>query len=302
MSKRTFAKALRQARLKAGLSQAELGARVGLTGSYISQLEAGHRRPLIGRRIDALCKALGIACAPLQEAAELERSSPNVRKKIEAVHRDRGRLQRVRDRLLLSSAWIASRQGGVQALDRIPDLPDEQRRLAQRLFGKFRGVDGFASVEREAERILAGIKPGQRDALLRLTARLLEQADPAPPLTNEAAHERPERATLVPTARVVACHPAPPCADEAFYWRMPDDSAHPRIEADDLLLLSPAQAPRDGTLVVVLHQSRGHVRRLVRQGSRLRLESLRPDVPPLRLPDDPSVKMWEVVQLVRAFA
>lgn len=303
MSKRSFAKALRQARLKAGLSQSELGAKVGLTGSYISQLEAGHRRPLIGRRIEALCQALEIPSGPLQEAAEMERSSPTVRKKIEGVHRDRAKLQRTRDRLLLLSALVADRQaGGAEALERLPDLKEEQRRLAVRLFSQLRGVDGVASAERESERVFDGIKSGQRDTLLRLVSQILEQAigapavDIAPPDTKQV----PERATLAAKARVVARHPMPEhaCGDDAFFWRVPDDEGHPRIEADDRLLLEPVPEVPDGELVVVQHSGRGHVRRLFRQGDRYRLESLRPDVPPLRLPID-GTDVFVVRQIVR---
>ena len=303
MSKRSFAKALRQARLKAGLSQSELGAKVGLTGSYISQLEAGHRRPLIGRRIEALCQALGIPSGPLQEAAEMERSSPTVRKKIEGVHRDRAKLQRTRDRLLLLSAMVADRQaGGAEALERLPQLKEGQRRLAVRLFANLRGVDGVASAEREIDRVFDGITSGQRDTLLRLVSEILEQTLDAPvgAVAPVDTKQVPERATLAAKARVVARYPMPvdACGDDAFFWRAPDDEGHPRIEADDRLLLEPSEDVADGELVVVQHGGRGHVRRLFRQGDRYRLESMRPDVPPLRLPID-GTTVWAVHQIVR---
>ena len=57
----------------------------------------------------------------------------------------------------------------------------------------------------------------------------------------------------------------------------------------------PLHSPRIEKLEIT---GRGHVRRLFRQGDRYRLESLRPDVPPLRLPID-GTTVFAVRQIVR---
>jgi transcriptional regulator with XRE-family HTH domain len=55
----TFGARLKQARERAGLSQAELARRSGLSVRNVQNWEQGHREPLAGRLL-ALARALGV--------------------------------------------------------------------------------------------------------------------------------------------------------------------------------------------------------------------------------------------------
>ncbi|MGE0192572.1 MAG: helix-turn-helix domain-containing protein [Planctomycetota bacterium] len=289
MARKIFAKALRQARLKAGLSQAELAAKVGLTGSYISQLESGQRRPLIPRRVEALCKAVGIPSGPLQEAAAMERSSPTIRKKLEGLDRERAKVRRVRDRLLVAALHEAALHGvGHDDLEASGDLEPEVRRHLLVAAHRAKGLGDVRRAEEEAPRILEGTVGKQRDAMLRALPRVLEtlrarrRAGPADAAAGPLlAIRRGLDARSGEIGRRVV-DPGDGVGPDAWFVVADDDDAHPRVEAGDLLLVDPALDPETGDLVVLLHEGRVRVRRYMPQGSAVRLEALRPDVPPIR--------------------
>lgn len=290
MARKNFAKALRQARLRAGLSQAELAVRVGLTGSYISQLESGQRRPLIPRRVETLCKALGIASGPLQEAAALERSSPTIRQKLEGVDRDRAKLRRARDRLLLGALHAAARRGvGHDEVEAGGTVDPEVRRTLLLLVHRVKGLEDVRRAEDEAARIFEGTTGKQRDAILRVLPRILdvaygqgETAAAAPDVSTLAIRRGLDPRSGEVGRRVVDPHDG--FGATAWFVRIEGDDAHPRIEAGDLILIDPELEPQAGDLVALVHEGRVRVRRFMPQGDAVRLEAFRPDVPPLRPP------------------
>ena len=115
-------------------SQAALARRAGLTGSYISVLESSRRRPPTPRVIRALCKAMGIDDKPLQEAAALERSPPTVRKRLERMRRERGRVEKSRDRLLTTTLFhLAKGPRVVDPMSEFLDLPPGQQAVLARV-------------------------------------------------------------------------------------------------------------------------------------------------------------------------
>ena len=67
-----FGKVLRDARLKAGLSQEELAHRANLHASAISFLERGLRKPTL-YSVFAIAKVLGVPASELVEAGEKRR-------------------------------------------------------------------------------------------------------------------------------------------------------------------------------------------------------------------------------------
>lgn len=69
----TFGEQLRAARKAIGLSQAELGARVGVSNTYISALESSQKLAPAFELVGALAHALGISEGALWEAAKEER-------------------------------------------------------------------------------------------------------------------------------------------------------------------------------------------------------------------------------------
>jgi transcriptional regulator with XRE-family HTH domain len=72
---RAFGRALRKLRLRAGLTQEELSARVGIGVAYLSRLENGHR----GARwhtVMRLLRALDTTLADLGDAIDQQTPSP----------------------------------------------------------------------------------------------------------------------------------------------------------------------------------------------------------------------------------
>ena len=63
---RALVEALRQAREAAGLTQADVAARLGAYASFVSKVESGERRLDVVELAD-LCKAIGIGLVPLLE-------------------------------------------------------------------------------------------------------------------------------------------------------------------------------------------------------------------------------------------
>src|SRR5687767_1188917 len=100
MDRPSFAQAFREARLAAGLSQAALAQKVGLTAPYISLIESSRRRPPTPPLIEKLAKALGAKPEVLLDLAALERTPGAIRKRLEGLDRERGKVHRTRDRIL----------------------------------------------------------------------------------------------------------------------------------------------------------------------------------------------------------
>ena len=304
-----FAAELKKARLAAGLSQAELAARAGLTGSYVCLLELRRRPSPTPEVLEALARALGIEDERFQELAALERTPEVVRRRVVRLVRERSRGRRTRDRLLTTTLFHMTRRP-----DFLPDhaaqalgLPDERRLLLARLVGLMRHVPTARHAEEKAPEILREVPGRERDALVQALPRLWAStqggADPMPaPVTAPATapatapEERPWQLVPVLAAPPPAAGPDPHAVLDRFHvdrrlWRpgayvlvAADDDAYPRFEVGDWLLVHPGETVEDGDWAVWSDAGRVRVRIVRRQGDHVRLESARPDVPPLRVP------------------
>ncbi len=297
MSKTTFAVALKRARKAAGLSQKALAGKTGCTGSYISQLESGNRRAPRPKLVRKFAKALGVPERRLQELAALERSPAPIRKRIERMSKRR----RSGDRLLSTTLFhFARRPTVVNPMEAFVDLPPEQQMLLGRLVGKARDADSPEEVLEASEDLLAETSEQDRERLLDEVLPGVLAGGPAP------------RGTAAPVRRV-AVYLDTEHRDEAvdhvvldariggpavFFLRVAGDDAHPRIEAGDLLLIDPDAQPQGGDTVVLHVDGRDHIRTYHQQGGRVRLDAMRPDVPPLRPGDEQTLHI--VILLVRA--
>ena len=320
MSKKSFAKVLREIRLRVGLSQAELGQRVGLTGSYISQLESGQRRPLIGRRVQTLCQALGVAPDELQEAAELERSSPIVRRKIEAMQRERHKVHRARHRFIAQILFhIAHDQEGEHA-DLSP-IPKAQHGMVRKLIRRAGDMDNMKQIERELSLLFEGIAARESERLMHSLPIVFQRTrkTTAPPASTsssppETADTRmfPIRENFVddlPDAPIPwhATHESTldpanariPLSELAFWFRVADDDAYPRYFKNDLVLLDPKHQASDGDWCVLSSGRSFHVRLLRQHGAQVSAESIRPDMAPIRLDSFRPEHALTILALVR---
>lgn len=66
--KKRVASGVIRCRLAAGITQAELSARLGIDRAYVSGLEGGRRNPTI-QRLDEIAQALGVDVAELLSGA-----------------------------------------------------------------------------------------------------------------------------------------------------------------------------------------------------------------------------------------
>jgi len=300
---KSFAAALKRSRQRAGLSQKALAAKIAMTGSYISQLESGARRAPRPKVITRICKALGISERRLQDLAALERSPPPIRKRLERANRERGHVRRTRDRLLVTTLFHMAR--GPRVVDPMAaflGLPPEQRLLAGRLLGRARQVRSLEEVEKDPDDLLAEAGDDERDLLARVLPGVLAGAAPDGPAASSPARRRvpvfadSTRAGAVEDSLELDARLG---SATAYFIRVADDEAHPRVEAGDLLLLDPERTPHGGDTVVVHRDGRDLVRTWHEQGGRIRLDAARPDLPPLRLDID-AFEGAVVLLLVRA--
>jgi transcriptional regulator with XRE-family HTH domain len=298
-----FADELKRARLAAGLSQADLGDKAGLTGSYVCMLELGRKPAPSADVVGALARALGVDEARLQEIAALERTPEPVRKRVLRLVRERGRVRRSRDALIATTIFHMTRRPGFLP-DLVADalgLPDDHRLILGRLAGRVGKVKSAAEAASRSGEILGEVPARDRDALVRVLPSMLTSSVPAAtPRPAEAPVEAPEprpwRAVPVlaePPREGVA---SPAAAQDlvhvdrrlwapgAYLLVGDDDEAYPRVERGDLLLVHPEASAQDGDLVVVREGGKARVRTMRRRGDEVRLESPRADVPPIRVP------------------
>lgn len=316
-----FAAALKKARVAAGLSQADLGKRAGLTGSYVCMLELRRKPAPAADVVAAIARALGVKDERLQERAALDRTPEPVRRKVLRLARQRLRSARRRDRLLSTTVFHMARRPGFLPEDvaTAMGLAPDYRPLFGRLAERVRRAPSERDAEKQAREVLKAVPPTERDAWVEALPRLLGAAVPAP------APAAPAAPTPAPDGRgwrqvpVLATLPAAGVAPEAAapvdvlhvdrrLWRegafvlvADDDDAWPRVEKGDWLLLDPRAVPSDGDLVVVRHDGRACVRALKHQGPDARLDAPRADVPPLRVPRERLALVGVVRWVFRSF-
>jgi transcriptional regulator with XRE-family HTH domain len=294
-----FATELKRARLAAGLSQGEVAARAGVTGSYVCLLELRRKPSPSEEVVRRLARALAVDEARLVELAALDRTPEPVRRRVLRLVRERGEAGRTRDAVLTTTIFHLTRQPGfwgritADALG----LPEERLDVLGRIAERVRSIPTADQAESRSSEVLGDVTGTERDALVRLLPSLLSRGseraeaasargdDPAAP-----AHERPWR-TVPVFAAPPEGHRAPidtlhvdrrVWQEGCWFLLADDDDAYPRVEKGDLLLLHPRTEPSDGDLVAFRDGTRVRVRTWHRRGDEVRLDSPRTDVPPLR--------------------
>lgn len=304
MERPAFGQALRSAREARGLSQAALAKAAGLTAPYLSLLESGQRRPPSADAVARLARALGEVPEAWVERAALERAPDPLRRKFEGLDRERGRVSRARDRLLTTALFNVARSPGLLAsVEDEPDLFGPFGQLLRRLAGSLRGFGSAREAQARSAALVERLSAREREQLIEALPEVLAGPVEAPPPGTSAAGRR---VALRPhlaapddpgeTFEVDARWASP----STFAWRVPGEDGWPRLAAGDLLLIDPERAPREGDLVVLRHAGQDLVRRLARLGpEEVRLEGLRPELPPLRLPRAAFQPAGVAVRLVR---
>lgn len=294
-----FASTLKRARQGAGLSQADLGRRAGLTGSYVCMLELRRKPAPAADVVRKLAKALGVAPRELVRLSTLERTPDAVRRQVARLSKDRVRARRRRDRLLSTTVFHLARRPGFQADDAASalGLPTDYRPLFLRLANRLRKAPSERDAARAGRRVLRALPPRERDAMVEAIPRLIggggalpaPSVEPAPATPPERPWRRvPVRRSTDPAAAGVVDHlrlDRRLWRPGVYVWVADDDDAFPRVERGDWLLLDPQALPADGDLVAVRHEGRTRVRTLRRGSGEARLYAARPDLPPLHVPE-----------------
>ncbi len=93
----TFGARIREARERAGMTQAALAAAAELTPSYVCLLESGRRRPPSDRAVRRLAGALGLPVADVLQWAHMERAPRELRVAVEDLRRRAERERALRE-------------------------------------------------------------------------------------------------------------------------------------------------------------------------------------------------------------
>jgi transcriptional regulator with XRE-family HTH domain len=218
-----FADYLKEARARAGLTQAGLAARCRLTGSYVSLLESGRKPSPSDPVVRRLAAALGLDEAGALQVAHLDRAPEELRRTVERLRRQARRERELRERtteaLFPFSLWSLVP----------PHLPGRVRTAAAGGLDAALGdaLDRLASLA-AASPDLAALKDASRKFLEDLPA---DQ----------------RRRVLAAVPDLAAGHPA---AGGLLLVPAPPPGLPPRILPGDSLVVDPALAPGEGDLVL----------------------------------------------------
>jgi transcriptional regulator with XRE-family HTH domain len=177
-----FGTFLKEAREKAGLTQAALALKCRLTGSYISLLESGKKPAPSDRVVRKLAAALSLPPEAALEVAHVDRAPEDLRLTIESLRRQAALEQEMRERtaeaLFPLSTWSL---GPVLPAGRArrgvpPTLGAEVVHALDRLMEMARHATDFGQVRDESRRVLASLPPEERRRVLAAVPALIESA------------------------------------------------------------------------------------------------------------------------------
>lgn len=218
-----FAAYLKEARSRAGLTQAGLAARCGLTGSYISLLESGRKPSPSDPVVRRLAASLGLDGTEALQVAHLDRAPEDLRRTVERLRRQARRERELRERtaeaLFPFSLWSL-----------VPThLPGRVRTAAAG------GMDAALGDALDRLAALAADAP-DLDALKDASRKFLE--DLPPDQRRRILAAVPDLAAGPPSAGGLLVLPAPP------------PGLPPRVLPGDVLVVDPSLAPGEGDLVL----------------------------------------------------
>ena len=222
-----------------------------------------------------------------------------MRKRLERMRRERGRVQRSRDKLLTTTLFhLAQGPRVVDPLGGFMDLPPGEHEVLGRLLGRFRTVKSVREAEAKSEDLLEGTSAKVRDALVEVLPRAL-----VPP-TAESPGEAPFVRVPVYESAIQRSEPIDAfvldrryVAPGAFLWTVRGSDGHPRVEDGDLLLVVPEAPLEDGAFVVFTEEGAARVGIVRQQGTDAQIAFPRPEIPPLRM-KDAALEIVGVIKLI----
>jgi transcriptional regulator with XRE-family HTH domain len=301
-----FADYLRAARERAGLTQSELAARVGLTGSYISVLESRKKPPPSDPVLRRLARALGVPEQEILETAHLDRSPDDIRERIRRLDRhlrvERKLTKRLLTDLLPSSLWhFGSVRGFHEAALEKLRLDAKRKRILRGVLSRLGPLTTRDDFEERSRLVIESLPEEERSVLF----------DVIPELVREPALESVERAAA--PMRLVPLFDRPPTHGGAVLSALPvlledhrpgcyfvvagDGEMAPRVERGDRLLVVPGAPAGPGSLVLAEIEGRITVRQAAPSRSTLLLVAANAAFPPVEA--EPEAVLGVVTELRR---
>lgn len=260
---KSFAEILKEAREKAGLNQMELAQRVGLTGSYISILEAGKKPPPTDKVLKKIAQILGLDTAYLLGVAHLERTPPDIKETVARLIAKPGLKKTVGNHL----QELLMPPGTVSGIT-----------------GSSKGIFKKALRYRLAH-------PQTTSAMI--PSPRLPVFNEIPDISHTKISGKPITWYTVPMTEWKPLR-------YGFVIKK-DEGMRPKIEQDDLLIIDAAMTPKNGDFVLVELEQQVLVRRFYPLSrDTFELLPFNPDLPPLRFSQDKQgIMKGVVIKIIR---
>jgi transcriptional regulator with XRE-family HTH domain len=301
-----FGAFLKEERAKAGLLQAELAKRAGLTSAYVSLLESGKKRPPSDRVTLRLAEALGVDAGRALEVAHLGKTPSDVQRKVRLLdtrlHREQRKTQSLVEDMLPLTLFNFLRDAGILDLaERLHEgglarVSREGIDAIARIRAGVRGVASFREFRRESREAIEALGEDERRSLVE-TLQALSDWEAGKPAGGHAPAGEEKRIPVfdaVPTGPAAECGalargflPVVSSRWKSTRWALAvsDDTMFPRLERGDLVVFEEAALPRNGDLVAVTIQGGGSMLgRYTRMPGEIEIAPVNPAFPPRRFP------------------
>lgn len=259
---KTFATLLKEARAKAGLNQMELAQRIGLTGSYISILEAGKKPPPTDKALKKMAQVLGLDAKYFLGVAHLERTPADIKETVQQ---------------LLAKPGLAKKLGGYFSDPYHIGQPDTTSSSSKGIFKK--------ALRYQLTHSGQTASTGHQNRL--------PIFDEIPRISGQKISGKTTKWHLVPANQ---WNPR-----RYGFINKKDRGMLPKIEQGDLLLIDASDLPKNGDFVLAEVDNQALIRRFYKLSrDEFELLPLNPDLPPKRFAKDKAgIIKGVVIQIIR---
>ncbi len=310
-----FAWWLNYNRERSGLNQAQLAERVDQSGSYISMLESRRKPPPSDEVVRKIARALNIEESKLLEVAHLERTPPDIQRKVlsldRMLKRERKSHKSLVERLLPAALYPIFGPSGPRDLDTLP-LPEEALAQLRSFAEALSGIRDFEVFSQVALNLYEELEANDKELLLDLLGHLPGEQRPG----SAALLPSPEAARLpifldVPEGLVAESMAEATGHKEVepreysptrYCLIVNGNEMHPLIQHGDYVIVDQGMLPENGDQVAILVGGEGRIARYLDLGDKTELAPLNPQHPPLVLQQQEEVSQTirgVVVRIIR---
>ncbi len=285
-----FAYWLRVGRERAGLNQAQLASKVDQSSSYISMLESRKKPPPSDEVVRKLALALDIEEERLLEVAHIERTPPDIQRKVidlgHALAAQNQSRKTLLDRVLPAALYPLLARPAFDA-SALP-LPRSTLERFERFAEPLRGILDYEAFSPLAVRAFEALADDEREAILDAVGELAGAVPRHAPARGTGARlpifldipERPVAESLEDASGSIEVPPAE-ASPRRYGGAITGNDYFPKIEHGDLVILDEARRPVSGDLVAVIHRGKGALMRHLVLAGHVELSALSPNHPPI---------------------